>query len=173
MYRKLYTLPMLALLTALAFPAFAHHRESNNSLSFVPVAGSPSPGASGKGVVNFVLGASGETADESKWKATFNFKGLEPGTEYTVAVRGGLGTDPMAFSGICNFMTNVSGIGVCQNQFSGLQRLDVVQLRVGDENGQPVLQATRQATASGPGTIVSRGGCREEGGETCEAPGRQ
>ena len=51
---------------------------------------------------------------ESQWKATFNFKGLAPATAYTVAVRGGLDTDPMAFSAICNFMTNVSGIGVCQ-----------------------------------------------------------
>lgn len=172
MYRTLYSLPMLALLTGLALPAFAHHRESNNALIFAPVAGSPSPDASGQGVVNFVKGASGETDAEGQWKATFNFKDLEPATEYSVAVRGGMG-DPLTFSGICSFMTSVSGVGVCQNQFSGLMRLDIVQLRLGDESGQPVLQATRQATAMGPGTIVSRGGCREEEGETCTAPGRQ
>jgi hypothetical protein len=41
--------------------------------------------------------------------------------------------------------------------------------------GTAVLQATRQAVLpGGPGAITSDGGCREpdQGGSTCEAPGR-
>lgn len=160
------------MIAGIVLPALAHHRESMNIMTFAPVTGSVSPEAEGKGVVNFVSGASGETDAQSVWTTAFVFMGLAPYTQYTVAVRGAFG-DPRAFYGICTFVTNESGTGVCQNQFTGLQRLDVVQLRLGDENGTPVLQATRQETATGPGEIVSRGGCREEAGTTCKAPGRQ
>ena len=48
------------------------------------------------------------------------------------------------------------------------------QKLLADLNGTPVLQATRQAVVTGPGSITSDGGCREpaQAGSTCEAPGR-
>ncbi len=162
----------LALAAFAALPALAAH-ESNNSLSFAPVAGSPSPNASGSGVINYVKGISGEEPD-TVWNSSYAFTGLAPDTTYTVAVRGRF-ADLTVFSGICTFTTNGTGAGSCENTFVGLRRLAIAQLRLGGESGTPVLQATRQAVVSGPGEIVSRGGCREpdQMGSTCQAPGRQ
>lgn len=105
---------------------------------------------------------------------TTPYSGLTPSTGYTVVVRGRF-ADPATFSGICSFTTNAQGNGSCHSRFTGLQRLAISQLRIGGETGAPVLQATRQAVASGPGSIVSRGGCREpdQAGSTCTAPGRR
>jgi len=156
-----------------AITALAAH-ESNNALTFAPVAGSPSPDASGSGVINYVKGISGEEPDTA-WTSSFHFTGLMPDTAYSVAVRGRF-ADAAAFSDVCTFTTKSSGAGSCASDFIGLQRLAIVQLRLGGEDGMPVLQATRQSVApGGPGEIVSRGGCREpdQAGSTCEAPGLQ
>ncbi len=67
-----------------------------------------------------------------------------------------------------------SGNGGCATAFTGLEKLGVSQLVTGaDASGAPVLQATRQGLAMGPGSITSSGGCREpaQGGSTCAAPG--
>ena len=62
--------------------------------------------------------------------------------------------------------------GSCEHTFLSLPKLGIAQLRLGGDAGPAVLQATRQAVASGPGEIVSRGGCREpdQAGSTCQAP---
>lgn len=162
----------LALAAFAALPALAAH-ESNNALSFAPAAGSPAPDASGTGVINYVKGIS-EEEPNTAWTSSFRFQGLEPDTTYTVVVRGRF-ADATAFSAICSFTTNAGDGGSCSEQFIGLQRLAIAQLRLGDQSGTPVLQATRQAVVAGPGEIASRGGCREpeQMGSTCEAPGLQ
>lgn len=144
--------------------------ESANQLTFAPVAGSASPDGSGQGVINYVKGISGEEPN-TEWTSSFRFSGLAADTMYTVVVRGRF-ADAGGFSGICSFTTDTNGNGRCQERFTGLQRLAVAQLRLGGEDGTPVLQATRPA--GGPGTIVSHGGCREpeQAASGCDAPGR-
>lgn len=160
----------LALLVALALPttAFAAH-ESNNKLTFAPVAGSPAPDGTGSGVINYVKGASDEEPN-TVWTSAFRFSGLAANTDYVVVVRGRF-ADAAVFSEICRFTTNANGSGGCSEVFLGLARLAVAQLRLAD--GSPVLQATRQAVVSGPGSITSDGGCREPDsfGAICDAPG--
>ena len=169
--RKLVVLAALAVALALPATAFAAH-ESNNKLDFAPVAGSLSPAALGSGVINYIKGTSGEEPDTS-WSSAFRFSGLASDTTYTVVVRGQF-ADATAFSGLCSFTTNGTGNGSCASQFTGLQRLAIAQLRLGDATGTAVLQATRQAVVAGPGSITSDGGCREpdQAGSTCDAPGR-
>ncbi len=159
-----------AALATLALPASAAH-ESNNRLVFAPVATAPSSTASGTGTINYVKGTSGEEP-YTEWTSSFRFTGLAADTGYTVVVRGRF-LNALAFSDICSFTTNSTGVGSCTSRFTGLQRLAVAQLRV-TATGTPVLQATRQAVVSGPGSITSSGGCREpdQVGTTCAAPGR-
>ena len=167
---RLFALVGLVMLLALPASALAAH-ESNNKLTFAPVAGSPSPDAAGGGVINYIKGISGEEPDTA-WSSSFRFNGLAPATAYTVVVRGRF-ADATAFSAICDFTTNGAGSGGCQSNFLGLQRLAIAQLRLGGVGGTPVLQATRQAVVAGPGAITSDGGCREpdQAGSTCDAPG--
>ncbi|MCP9488224.1 MAG: hypothetical protein MSC30_20475 [Gaiellaceae bacterium MAG52_C11] len=147
-----------------ALPALASH-ESNNALTFAPVVGSASPEASGTGTINYVKGAS--TEPDTVWTSSFRFSGLAPATAYSVVV--------FSRGEICTFTSTATGTGHCENTFVSLPKLGIAQLRVGGNAGPAVLQATRQAVASGPGEIVSRGGCREpdQAGSTCAAPGRQ
>jgi len=160
----------LALLVTLALPAatLAAH-ESNNKLTFAPVAESSAPDASGSGVINYIKGTSEEEPDTA-WSSSFRFDGLAPNTTYVVAVKGRF-ADPVPFSEICRFSTNANGSGGCAEAFLGLERLAIAQLQMTD--GTPVLQATRQAVVAGPGSITSDGGCREadSAGAICDAPG--
>ena len=169
--RKFIALLGLVALLAVPATALAAH-ESNNKLVFAPVAGSPALDGAGSGVINYIKGIS-EKEPDTAWSSAFRFSGLAPDTAYTVVVRGRF-ADPAVFSAICEFTTNASGIGGCESQFTGLLRLAIAQLRLGGANGAPVLQATRQAVVSGPGSITSDGGCREpdQAGSTCQAPGR-
>lgn len=162
---------LLGLLSGTALAVSAAH-ESNNRLTFAPVAASPSPDATGSGVINYIKGTSGQEPD-TQWTSSFRFTGLLPDTAYTVVVRGRF-SDATAFSAICSFTTNAEGMGGCAERFTGLQRLAVAQLRLGGVKGPAVLQATRQAVVAGPGEIVSRGGCREadSAGAICNAPGK-
>ncbi len=50
---------LLGLLSGTALAVSAAH-ESNNRLTFAPVAASPSPDAAGSGVINYIKGTSGE-----------------------------------------------------------------------------------------------------------------
>jgi len=161
---------LLGLLSGTTLAVSAAH-ESNNRLAFAPVA-SLSPDATGSGVINYIKGTSGEEPD-TQWSSSFRFTGLMPNTAYTVVIKGRF-SDATAFSAICSFTTNAAGMGGCAERFTGLRRLGVAQLRLGDVNGTAILQATRQAVATGPGEIVSRGGCREadSAGAICNAPGK-
>lgn len=167
--RVVYTLLTLSLAFLINLPAFAHHLEDCKShrLTFDPVLNSPSPEAGGMGKVKRVKPASGETSETAVFNTNFHFMDLAPNTFYTVAVRGAFSTDPNTYGAICSFVSNHNGNGKCRNQVTGLQRLQVAQLRQGNENGTPVLQATREGFGTGPGLIESRG-CREEGEEGSE-----
>jgi hypothetical protein len=145
-------------------PAAMAAHESANHLSYAPVAGSASPGAGGRGIINYVKGTSGAEPN-TQWTSSFRFSGLAANMSYTVTVKG-------RSSAICSFTTTRSGNGGCATAFTGLEKLGVSQLVTA--SGAPVLQATRQVVAEGPGSITSSGGCREpaQGGSTCAAPGR-
>lgn len=152
-----------------ALPALASH-EGNNELTFAPVVNSPSPEASGAGIVNYVKGQSTVEPDTT-WTSSFHFAGLAPNTAYTVVL--------FAFGvpkGVCAFTSNENGHGGCTSTFTSLDRFGSAQLRLGGDAGTPVLQATRHATGGiGPGEIVARGDCREPDQlrSLCDAPGHQ
>ncbi len=146
---------VVSVLVALAIGtagAAASEHEGTNVLSFLPVADSPSPNASGTGRVVF----KGGVEPASKWTATFRFSGLQPFTSYAVAVQGRYGVDgsvdAVKFTALCSFQTDEYGAGGCWWYFRGLRRLSVSQLRLGDDQGRTVLQATRDE--NGPGSIV-------------------
>lgn len=164
---------VLILAAVVSVSAFAHHLASNNRLTFAATADSLSPDAGGMGTVNYLPGTSDEDDESAMLNASFTFMGLEPHMFYTVVVRAAFSEDQTSFDAICSFTTNAAGTGGCQTQIVGLLHLQVAQLRLGDENGPVVLQATREGFGPGPGMIESRGGCRLEAGETCQAPGRQ
>lgn len=167
--RVVYTLLTLSLAFLINLPAFAHHLQDCKShhLTFSPVPNSPSPEADGMGKIKLVKPASEETSEMAVFNTNFHFMDLEPNMFYTVAVRGAFSDDPNTYGAICSFVSNHNGNGKCRDQVTGLRRLQVAQLRLGDENGTPVLQATREGFGPGPGLIESRG-CREEGEEASE-----
>ncbi len=142
---------LVALVVGTARGVSAEH-EGINFLTFAPVAGSPSPYASGTGLIEF----KGGVEPHSKWTATFSFSGLQPFTAYSVAIQGRYGVDgsvdSVRFTALCSFQTDELGAGGCWWYFRGLRRLNVSQLRLGDDQGRTVLQATRDG--SGPGSIV-------------------
>lgn len=132
--------------------ALAEH-ESTNVLVFAPTVGSASPLAAGDGVIAYKGGAE----PGSRWTITLRLSGLEPGQTYAVVVRGRTGDDgsaeAMAFSSLCRLRASAAGEGGCWDYAQGMRRLGVVQVRVGDERGTPVLQATR--APGGPGAVTS------------------
>ena len=136
-----------------AVPGAAADHEGTNVLTFAPVWDSPSPNAAGTGTIEF----NGGVEPSSKWTATFSFSGLPPFTSYTVALQGRYGLDGSAdsvkFTALCSFQTDEYGAGGCWWYFRGLRRLNVSQLRLGDDQGRTVLQATR--SDGGPGSIVT------------------
>ena len=67
-----------AALAAFALPASATH-ESNNHLTFAPVAASANPDASGTGMINYVKGTSG-VEPFTEWTSSFRFTGLTADT---------------------------------------------------------------------------------------------
>ncbi len=147
-----------AMLVALAvslvgpFTSFADH-ESDNELTFEPVLDSPSPAGSGTGTVDFRGG--GEP--DSRWTIIFQVDDLQPETNYVTVVQGRTGEDDSpeagAFSPFCAFRTDGNGDGGCWYYLIGLRRLGLVQVRLDNENGPPVLQSTRQE--DGPGSMES------------------
>ena len=94
------------------------------------------------------------------------FSGLEPGADYTVVIQGRFGEtgslEASAYSPICSFVANTDGEGGCFWYFRGLARLNLVELRSGNEDGRPVLAATR---ANGPGSIRTDPNRFSPGGE--------
>jgi hypothetical protein len=117
-----------------------------NRLVFAPVGQDSSPNAKGQGIVEYRGGAE----PDSRWRGSFRFKGLKPNRTYTVVVRGRFGADDSGeaaeFSALCSFDVKDNGNGNCFWYFSGLARLDVVELRMGDEHGAQVMQASRDGS---------------------------
>lgn len=126
--------------------------ESDNELTFEPVPDSPSPAGSGTGTIGF----RGRAEPDSRWTAIFQFAGIQPETNYSTVVQGRFGEDDSAeaetFTSICTFRTGADGNGGCWHYLVGLRRLGVVQVRLGDENGPVVLQATKEE--GGPGSLT-------------------
>jgi hypothetical protein len=152
---------MVALLVALALgvlPALAQQigHYGSNRVTFERVGNAAPAGAQGKGVVDF----RGGEEPESRWRASFRFSGLKSERSYTVVVRGRFGADASdaaeAYTAICSFETDDKGTGNCFNYFSGLARLDIVQLRDGDEDGTRVMQANRNGNFGSINTEPSR-----------------
>ena len=133
-----------------------------NRLEFSSVAPFLLPDATGSGIVDY----KGGKEPTSQWRASFRFTGLEPGTSYTVAIRGRYGArgSPAAnaFTPLCSFQADAQGQGGCFWYFRGLARLNLVQLRAGDENGTQVLEASRSGDA---GSIVTEPNRFSPGGE--------
>lgn len=152
--RSLWLMTVAILVVALAIPhvrpTSATH-ESTNALTFAVPEG-PGP-ASGDGTVTY----HGGDADSSRWTSQFHFAGLESNERYVVVVIGRFGEDGSpeaeAFTSLCSFQSDDSGAGGCWWYHIVLDRVNVVQLRSGDEAGTVVLQATRDP--GGPGSITS------------------
>jgi hypothetical protein len=124
-----------------------------NRLVFAPVGQDSASDAKGQGIVEY----RGGKEPDSRWRGSFRFKGLTPNRTYTVVVRGRLGVDEAReFSPLCTFDVKGNGNGSCFWYFSGLARLDVVQLRMGDENGAPVMQASRDDSLGSIETAPNR-----------------
>jgi hypothetical protein len=136
----------------LAWPGtgLADH-ESTNDLTFEPVVDSPSPDGAGEGIIDYHGGGEPDTL----WTATVQFTDLEPEQAYAVMVQGRYGLDgtdaATAFTPICDFTTDASGDGGCWYYFVGLVRLAVMEVRIGDADGEVVLRAT--ASDDGPGSL--------------------
>jgi hypothetical protein len=127
-----------------------------NRLVFAPVGQDSAADAKGQGIVEYRGGAE----PDSRWRGSFRFKGLEPNRTYTVVVRGRFGADDPdeagEFSPLCSFDVKDNGNGSCFWYFSGLARLDVVQLRLGDKNGAQEMQARRDGSLGSIETTPNR-----------------
>ena len=152
---------MVALLAALAFgvlPALAQQigHYGTNRVTFERAGNAAPDNAQGKGVVDF----RGGEEPESRWRGSFRFSGLNSERSYTVVVRGRFGANGSdaadAYTAICSFETDAKGTGNCFSYFSGLARLDIVQLRDGDEDGTRVMQANRNENFGSIDTAPSR-----------------
>lgn len=151
MFRTVIGVVALTALLAWAVLGASAAHERINRLTFAPLAASSAPTGTGVGTIEY----RGGDEPRSRWTATFRFAGLQADTAYTVAVRGRFGDDGSAaaetFTGLCTFRTDGAGAGGCWDYARGLRRLGVAQLRLGDENGPPMVQATR--APGGPGAI--------------------
>ena len=159
----------VALIATLVFgvsPAMAQDQDiahfGKNRLRFSAVSPFLLPDATGTGIVDY----KGGREPSSQWRASFRFTGLEAGASYTVVIRGRFGAagSPAAdsFTPLCSFQTDATGQGGCFWYFRGLARLNLVQLRSGDETGTPVLGARRPR---GPGAIETEPNRFSPGGE--------
>lgn len=151
--RRRAVVALVVMLLVLSARAGSAVHEGTSALVFEPVAASVSAGAAGSGLVTF----NGGTEPTTRWTATFRFTGLEADTQYAVVVQGRFGADGSAeaeaFTPICAFRADGTGAGGCWDYELGMRRLNVVQLRRGDEAGRSVVQATRGE--DGPGSITS------------------
>ena len=149
---------LLAALVLSVLPATAQQigHYGTNRVTFESAGSAASTNAQGKGIVDF----RGGEEPKSRWRASFRFSGLKSEHSYTVVVRGRFGADDSdaadAYTAICSFETDDKGTGNCFTYFSGLARLDILQLRDGDENGTRVMQANRNENFGSINTEPSR-----------------
>ena len=155
---------LAAVLVFSAFPAAAQNIRyfGKNRLEFALVDPIVLPDATGTGIVDY----KGGDEPSSQWRASFRFTGLAAGASYTVVTKGRFGApgSPEAeiSTPLCAFPADAAGEGSCFWYFRGLARLDLVQLRTGDENGPPMLEANR---SDGPGSITTDPNRFSPGGE--------
>jgi hypothetical protein len=127
-----------------------------NRLEFAPVDAASLPDATGSGIVDY----KGGNEPSSQWRATFRFSGLQAGASYTVAVRGRFGEqgseEAGLFTPLCSFSADKQGKGSCFWYFRGLARLNLVELRAGDENGAGIMQASRSGELGSITTVPNR-----------------
>ena len=133
-----------------------------NRLRFSAVEPFLLPDATGTGIVDY----KGGKEPSSQWRASFRFTGLEAGANYTVVIMGRFGAagspEADSFTSLCSFRTDGVGQGGCFWYFRGLARLNVVQLRNGDEHGIQVLEARRSRR---PGSIETEPNRFSPGGD--------
>ncbi|MCC7023666.1 MAG: hypothetical protein IT338_12630 [Thermomicrobiales bacterium] len=145
-----------------------------NRLEFAPVS-SVAKDAIGKGVIDY----RGGIEPNSRWRGSFRFSGLEPYTTYIVLIKGRASAtnptddnsdapDEQSSDGLCSFKTDDTGKGSCFWYFSGLARLNVVQLREGDTKGARVMQAMRSGIR---GSITTTPNRYSPGGEVPDRKG--
>ena len=142
-------LPLITSLCLIASGAFASTalaaHESNNHFNFKPTAAAP--GADGRGVSNYLAGAS--TKDNELWNSHVRVTGLAPGTRYTFWAENNndtfQGTVPMGDKAVCSFVTDDAGRGSCRRQKHNEPALAIARIRLGDMDvfGTPVLEARR------------------------------
>jgi hypothetical protein len=157
---------LLALLAFSTSPATAQELNighfGKNRLRFATVEPILLPDATGTGIIDY----KGGREPSSHWRASFRFAGLEPGASYTVVIRGRFGApdspEADSFTPLCSFSADDQGLGGCFWYFRGLARLNLVQLRAGDEDGSRVLEASR---ARGPSWIETEPNRFSPGGE--------
>ncbi|HZG65619.1 MAG TPA: hypothetical protein VEZ12_02690 [Herpetosiphonaceae bacterium] len=155
---------LVALLAFSALPVAGQHigHLGKNRLEFAPVDPDSLPDAKGTGIVDY----KGGTEPSSQWRASLRFTGLQANVSYTVVTQGQFGPqgsqEAEAFTPLCAFTTDDAGVGSCFWYFRGLARLDLVQLRAGDDRGSPVLEATR---GRGRGSIETTPNRFSPGGE--------
>jgi hypothetical protein len=151
----------LALVTLLSVgPLLAEAQEigyfGKNRLVFEPAGPFADDNGKGKGIIDF----RGGEEPNSRWRATFRFSRLDPNVTYSVVILGRSGAEGSEEAGhrspLCAFDAKDNGKGSCFWYFSGLARLNVVQLRLGDENGPLVMQASRDGNLGSIETVPNR-----------------
>jgi len=165
-------LPLITSLCLIASGAFATTalaaHESNNRFNFKPSAAAP--GADGRGVSNYLAGAS--TKDNELWNSHVRVTGLAPGTRYTFWAENNNdtfqpATVPMGDKAVCSFVTDDAGRGSCRRQKHNEPALAIARIRLGDMDvfGTPVLEARRLPVDADrkveDGEIESGGGNRD------------
>ena len=165
-------LPLITSLCLIASGAFASTalaaHESNNRFNFKPTAAAP--GADGRGVSNYLAGAS--TEDNELWNSHVRVTGLAPGTRYTFWAENNNDTRepetaPMGDKAVCSFVTDKAGRGGCQRQKHNEPALAIARIRLGgmETFGAAVLEARRLPADADrkvdDGEIESSGGQRD------------
>lgn len=148
-------------LAATTGTALAAH-ESNNRFDFRSTA--LAPDGDGKGVSNYIAGAS--TEDNELWNSTVRVSGLAPNTRYTFWAENGNDVRDAQDFAVCSFTTDPRGRGGCQRQRHNEPALAIARIRVGDMEtfGPVALEARRMPMDADnkvdDGEIESSGGQR-------------
>lgn len=162
--RKLIIAGVVAAGVATAAPAALAAHESNNRFDFKATAAAP--GADGRGVSNYVAGAS--SPDDELWNSHVRVSGLAPNTRYTFWAENGNTVREPADTAVCSFVTDAAGRGGCQRTKHNEPALAIARIRLGDEQtfGTVVLEARRMPADADnkvdDGEIESSGGNRDK-----------
>lgn len=146
-----------------AASASAAH-ESNNRFDFAPTAAAP--GADGRGVSNYIAGASSEEAEV--WNSNVRVTGLAANTRYTFWAENNNDVRDAQDKAVCSFVTNAAGRGRCAEQKHSEPALAIARIRLGGEEtfGTTVLEARRAPSDADrkvdDGEIESVGGNRSK-----------